>query len=51
MDDIIRIQKRMLYNELIKGSKNEKELKLKDDKHIEQVLKCLGIKITMNLYN
>lgn len=40
----IRLGKRLIYEHLIKGSKNEAELKEKDDTHVEQVLKAFNIK-------
>ncbi len=40
----IRVGKRLIYEHLIKGSKNEAELKEKDDTHVEQVLKAFNIK-------
>ena len=41
----IRVAKRMAYEKLIKNSKNEKELLLKNDAHVDAVLKTFNIKI------
>ena len=40
----IRVGKRLIYEQLIKGSTNEAELKEKTDTHVEQVLKAFNIK-------
>jgi len=44
-NNYIRVAKRMMYEQLIKGHKDEAELKRKDDKHVDAVLKYFDIKI------
>ena len=47
-EDYIRVMKRMLYEQLIKGHKNEEEFRKKDDKHVDEVLKRFNIKVDYN---
>ena len=44
-DEYSRVARRMLYEKLIEGTKNEQALKKKDDKHVELVLNEFGIKL------
>ena len=41
----IRVAKRMAYEKLVENSKNKKELLLKDDAHVDMVLKNFNIHI------
>tara|TARA_R110000751_G_scaffold264480_1_gene363548 strand:- start:181 stop:345 length:165 start_codon:yes stop_codon:yes gene_type:complete len=40
-----RVARRMAYEKLIEGNREEEELKKKDDEHIKKVLEVFGIKI------
>ena len=44
-DEIAKVARRMCYEKLIEGQKNEEALKKKDDKHVELVLNEFGIKL------
>jgi len=44
-DEYSRVARRMLYEKLIEGTKNEQALKKKDDKHVQQVLNSFNIKV------
>ena len=51
MDDVQRVMKKMIYEQLINSSsmkqKDKDELLKKDDKHIDAVLKTFNIKVNM----